>query len=1142
MTASAASTTYVQTLYSTVLLRTGSTSDVNSWATLLDSGLLTQSQETTAFETSGEATSFVDPVIRMYETILHRAPDAAGLSGWVNAIRNGTLTLQQVAEGFVGSTEFQTLYGSSTPNPTAYVTALYNNVLNRAPDSAGLAGWTNALTSGQLDYAQVALGFSNSTEYIADSTAPINQWLTTAVANAAAGSTSPYPSTLTISIPGQTYTLPTTLTSITATAGSSTFNGVLSSSPTAQTIIPLDSITAVGSNNVFNISDISGGQNLPNISVTGVQTVNYASAGQTGTANFAGYAGLTTLNVTEIGGNAGTGITAAGTTAVNLSDTNQGAGNIIINGGGADTVNTVGQTTGTITVGAAAAPAAGAVTVKNTIASGTGGAITVNGGTAVNVTEATSNAVNTTVTESAVTVNGTASTTAVTISQAAATAAAAAVGATGVVGVTGVTAAPGVTGVTAVTAVAPVTASKGVAGANAGAVTITDAAYAAGQAGTIATVSLTNYGAGSAISDNSLGTLTLGGLGGALTINNNMAAAGTATLNLNLAGAAGANTITDTNNEIGTLKVTTSSADSKLAAITDTALTSLSVSGTNTLTLSAINASLKTVTISGGAGFSDGATTHTTGLAALGSALTLTTTSTGKVAVALDDAHQSFTGAAGQDIILISDLADATKTITAGSAVNNELILEGGPYALSAATAAKVTGFQILGVEANVTGTIDMSQIDATASGLDIIGNSTIAFTKVASGASVSLDASSTSVSVTYIDANGASDGATVTFGGATNATALTAGSLTLQDANLVGIGTINLVSNEVAFNSANTITTLVDNGLSHLNVSGSGGLTIGTLNEASTQATSFILNNTETNAAPVTISAFTDANLGSLTFTGSNVSIITALNDSASTLGISNTGTSAGIITLLTDNSLTSLTLGAGVSLGQAGTLVAEATIGLQDTSPAGVTVAGSADNAHVTLVLGGAAAGKTDTITLGNGNDYVIDASVAGTVNVTAGTGSNQITLGGTTTNTTGAFNVTLGAHTVTAGVGADNITAGTGGTAYASAANYVITGAVVGDTVTLAADATAAGTGAGGAVTLVTAGSSVATTINALETAVTGAGNAHHVVYSQFGGNTYFVDSASGTLGAGDTTVVELVGLHTFTAATGVVTVAT
>ena len=114
-------------------------------------------------------------VYRLYEATLDRAPDPEGLANWVNALDTGT-SLQSVANGFVGSTEFQVTYGANLSN-TAFVTLLYANVLDRAPDTAGLNNWVNLLNSGQDTRAQVVLGFSESPEDIAALTAPVQHGL-----------------------------------------------------------------------------------------------------------------------------------------------------------------------------------------------------------------------------------------------------------------------------------------------------------------------------------------------------------------------------------------------------------------------------------------------------------------------------------------------------------------------------------------------------------------------------------------------------------------------------------------------------------------------------------------------------------------------------------------------------------------------------------------------------------------------------------------------------------------------------------------------------------------------------------------------------------------------------------------------------
>ncbi len=101
-------------------------------------------------------------VARLYHATLNRLPEAGGLENWTAALRSGS-SLLQITDGFTGSAEFQQKYGSL--NDTAFVTLLYNNVLGRGPDNAGLTNWTNALRAGSTR-ASVVVGFSESNEHI----------------------------------------------------------------------------------------------------------------------------------------------------------------------------------------------------------------------------------------------------------------------------------------------------------------------------------------------------------------------------------------------------------------------------------------------------------------------------------------------------------------------------------------------------------------------------------------------------------------------------------------------------------------------------------------------------------------------------------------------------------------------------------------------------------------------------------------------------------------------------------------------------------------------------------------------------------------------------------------------------------------
>ncbi len=76
------------------------------------------------------------------------------------------VSLLGLSAAFIVSAEFAVLYGVNPSNETL-LTAFYANVLNRAPDPGGFNGWNDLLTSGQLDRADVLIGFSESLENIA---------------------------------------------------------------------------------------------------------------------------------------------------------------------------------------------------------------------------------------------------------------------------------------------------------------------------------------------------------------------------------------------------------------------------------------------------------------------------------------------------------------------------------------------------------------------------------------------------------------------------------------------------------------------------------------------------------------------------------------------------------------------------------------------------------------------------------------------------------------------------------------------------------------------------------------------------------------------------------------------------------------
>jgi hypothetical protein len=99
---------------------------------------------------------------RVYQAAFNRTPDLGGLGYWIGGMDSGA-SLKNVAQGFVNSAEFKAVYGSN-PTNELFVAKLYDNVLHRAPDLGGYNYWLGILNSGQGTAADVLAAFSESPE------------------------------------------------------------------------------------------------------------------------------------------------------------------------------------------------------------------------------------------------------------------------------------------------------------------------------------------------------------------------------------------------------------------------------------------------------------------------------------------------------------------------------------------------------------------------------------------------------------------------------------------------------------------------------------------------------------------------------------------------------------------------------------------------------------------------------------------------------------------------------------------------------------------------------------------------------------------------------------------------------------------
>lgn len=99
-------------------------------------------------------------VTRLYELVLGRKPDKAGLDNWKTLLLNKEKTGAEVAEGFVMSKEF---IAQNLTNDE-YVEVLYQTFLNRKSDKAGKEDWVKRLSEG-LSRMYVFKGFAESEEF-----------------------------------------------------------------------------------------------------------------------------------------------------------------------------------------------------------------------------------------------------------------------------------------------------------------------------------------------------------------------------------------------------------------------------------------------------------------------------------------------------------------------------------------------------------------------------------------------------------------------------------------------------------------------------------------------------------------------------------------------------------------------------------------------------------------------------------------------------------------------------------------------------------------------------------------------------------------------------------------------------------------
>ncbi|HEX6492092.1 MAG TPA: DUF4214 domain-containing protein, partial [Candidatus Dormibacteraeota bacterium] len=151
---------FVEDLYHDILGRLGADPEVAYWAGQLAKG---EPREAVAafFSTSQEV--YGRDVDAAWQQLIGHAPDPAGRAYWVSALGNGAYDETLLAE-LASTSTYYAGHGGGTDR--GFITALYRDILGRAPLAAELNGW---LAGGPItDRAGVARGFAYSHEHHVD--------------------------------------------------------------------------------------------------------------------------------------------------------------------------------------------------------------------------------------------------------------------------------------------------------------------------------------------------------------------------------------------------------------------------------------------------------------------------------------------------------------------------------------------------------------------------------------------------------------------------------------------------------------------------------------------------------------------------------------------------------------------------------------------------------------------------------------------------------------------------------------------------------------------------------------------------------------------------------------------------------------
>ena len=107
------------------------------------------------------ATQYDTQIQQLYVAYFNRPADASGIAHWANYLSTGG-TIDQISAAFSQSLEYQLTYNQTTN--AGIVTQVYQNLFGRAPEAAGLAFWVQALTNRDITVANMVTTIASAAQ------------------------------------------------------------------------------------------------------------------------------------------------------------------------------------------------------------------------------------------------------------------------------------------------------------------------------------------------------------------------------------------------------------------------------------------------------------------------------------------------------------------------------------------------------------------------------------------------------------------------------------------------------------------------------------------------------------------------------------------------------------------------------------------------------------------------------------------------------------------------------------------------------------------------------------------------------------------------------------------------------------------